>query len=71
MSSEIVDRDMDISPLKEFLYHLMCEVEIECIWMIEIVIMGIIMILLRQSLVEGVQRYVTAVQMYSLSDSIT
>ena len=62
VSGKVVDGNLAIFPSQQILQNLIGGVEVQSIRMIEVVILCIVVILLRQTLVKGVQCYIGAVQ---------
>ena len=69
MSGEVVDGDLTIITFEQVLEHIVSEVEIQGVRVVEVVVVRIVMVFLGEALVEGVQGDVRAVQTYTFYDT--
>ncbi len=69
MSREVVDWDLTIITFEQVLEHIVSEVEVKGVRVVEVVVVRIVMVFLGEALVEGVQGDVRAVQTYTFYDT--
>ena len=69
MSGEVVDWDLTIITFEQVLEHIVSEVEVQGVRVVEVVVVRIVMVFLGEALVEGVQGDVRAVQTYTFYDT--
>lgn len=69
MSGEVVDGDLTVITFEQVLEHIVSEVEVQGVRVVEVVVVRIVMVFLGEALVEGVQGDVRAVQTYTFYDT--
>ena len=69
MSGEVVDWDLTIITYEQVLEHIVSEVKVQGVRVVEVVVVRIVMVFLGEALVEGVQGDVRAVQTYTFYDT--
>jgi hypothetical protein len=69
MSREVVDGDLTVHPFEQVLEHSVGQVKVQGVRVVEVVVLSIIVIFLRETLVKGVQSDVGAVQTYTFYDT--
>jgi hypothetical protein len=69
VSGKVVDGDLTVLPFEQVLEYDVGQVKVQGVRVVEVVVLGVVMIFLGETLVEGVQGDVRAVQTYTFYDT--